>query len=113
MGKRLLTTPRSKIRQALRQAWLRSRERLAALKRDRYTCQMPGCGKKQSKAKGREVKVNVHHKSDIDWDEVIDLVLGSGLFCGPEHLITYCEDCHHGLKNKHNSLDKIVLGELK
>jgi uncharacterized hydantoinase/oxoprolinase family protein len=98
MGKRLLTTPRSKIRQALRQAWLRSRERLAALKRDKYTCQVPGCGKKQSEAKGREVKVNVHHRENIDWDEVIDLALSSGLFCGPEKLVTMCEECHNKTK---------------
>lgn len=31
MGKRLATTPRSQVRSALRQLWLRSRERRAAL----------------------------------------------------------------------------------
>lgn len=101
MGKRLLTTPRSKIRQALRQCWLRSRERLVALKRDKYTCQMPGCGKKQSRARGREVKVNVHHLDGIlNWNELIDMVLASGLFIGPEGLQTLCEKCHHELKEE-------------
>jgi hypothetical protein len=32
MGKKLPYTPRSKVRAALRQLWLRSRERAAALK---------------------------------------------------------------------------------
>ena len=34
MGKKLLTTPRSRVKAALRQVWLRSRERAAALKRE-------------------------------------------------------------------------------
>lgn len=98
MGKRLPGTPRSKVRAALRQAWLRSRERQAALKRDHYTCQT--CGAKQSKAVGREIKVNVHHKDGMDWEHLLDLVYSSGLFCGPECLITLCEKCHHELDER-------------
>ena len=60
MGKRLLITPNSKIKASLRQLFLRSRERAAAIKRDGYTCQV--CGAKQSRAQGREVYVEVHHK---------------------------------------------------
>ena len=92
MPKKLPTTPRSRVRAALRQVWLRSRERAAALKRDKYTCVR--CGAKQSKARGRECKVNVHHKNPIDWALVIQLVYDSGLMCGPELLETLCVDCH-------------------
>ena len=103
MGKRLSTTPRSHIRACLRQAWLRSRERAAAIKRDNYTCQSVGCGKKQSKAKGREVKVQVHHIAGMDWDELIDLVFESGLFCDPKNLITLCESCHKKISKEQNA----------
>jgi hypothetical protein len=91
---------RARLRAALRQVWLRSPERAAALQRDHYTCQTPGCGKKQSKAKGREVKVQVHHIAGIlDWNEVLDFVMSSGLFCSKDFLITHCADCHKS-KNK-------------
>ena len=74
-GKRLPNTPRSKVRAALRQLWLRSRERAAALKREKYTCQR--CGVKQSKAKGKEQKVEVHHKEGIgNWEIVIGSMNG-------------------------------------
>jgi 5-methylcytosine-specific restriction endonuclease McrA len=93
MGRKLLTTPRSKVRAALRQLWLRSRERAAALKRDNYTCQT--CGRKQSKAKGKEFAVLVHHKEGIaDWEAIIDLIF-KALLCSPEHLETSCPECHH------------------
>lgn len=98
MGKRLPTTPRSKFRAALRQVWLRSRERQAALKRDGYRCR--ACGIKQSKEKGREVKVNVHHLTPIDWDKLLQLVYDSGLMCGPEELQTLCVDCHESMRHK-------------
>lgn len=92
MGKRLPTTPRSRVRAALRQLWLRSRERAAALKRDGYTCQR--CNRKQSKAKGKEFAVQVHHKQGVvNWEQVIDYVQAS-LLCGPEHLETLCIECH-------------------
>jgi acyl-CoA hydrolase len=67
-------TPRSKVRAALRQLWLRSRERAATLKRDGYTCVTPGCGAKQSRAKDREVFVQVDHLEPIEWERLIDLV---------------------------------------
>ena len=86
------TTPRSKLRSALRQAWLRSRERQAALKRDGYCC--VACGVKQSKARGREVAVNVHHKDPINWTALLELIYQSGLMCGPDGLETLCVECH-------------------
>lgn len=91
MGKRLPGTPRSKVRSALRQLWLRSRERVAALKRDQYSCQV--CGVKQSKAKGREVSVEVHHLSPCDWEALIDLVY-ERLLINPDGLRVVCPKCH-------------------
>ena len=85
-------TPRSTIKGRLRQMWLKSAERGFALKRDGYTCQK--CGVKQSRAKGKEQKVLVHHKKGIDvWDDIIDLIQEK-LLCDPDDLITLCPDCH-------------------
>ena len=95
-GKRLPNTPRSKVRAALRQLWLRSRERAAALKRDLYTCQC--CGRKQSKAAGKEFAVQVHHKNGIDnWNQIIDSIF-EHILCNPEHLETLCVECHEKKK---------------
>lgn len=91
MGKRLPTTPRSRVRAALRQLWLRSRERASAIKRDKYTCQ--SCNHKQSKAVGNEFKVEVHHINGVEWEHLINLVYEM-LLCNPEHLVTLCADCH-------------------
>ena len=86
------STPKSRIRASLRQLWLRSRERANALKRDGYTCQK--CGRKQSKAKGKEFKVEVHHKVGIaNWDKIIESVY-KYLLCDVEHLETLCKTCH-------------------
>ena len=93
MGKRLPYTPRSRIRSALRQLWLRSRERQAAIKRDGYTCR--DCGRKQSRAKGAEFYVEVHHVEGIqNWEAVIDAVY-KFILCNPSELKTLCEDCHN------------------
>lgn len=100
MGKRLEYTPNSKIRQALRQLFLRSRERANAIKRDGYTCQK--CNRKQSKAKGKEFKVQVHHKENIlNWEKLFDAVR-EYLLCSPDKMITYCEECHEKETNRQN-----------
>lgn len=91
MGKKLLTTPRSKIRAALRQLWLRSRERSQAMSRDKYTCQ--NCGKKQSRKKGQEVKCECHHLNPINWDLMIDYIQRH-LLVNPDELECLCVDCH-------------------
>ena len=91
MGKKQPNTPRSRVRASLRQLWLRSRERASTLKRDAYICQT--CNRKQSKAKGKEFAVVVHHKDGIDWDELIDLVY-ERLLVNPDRLETLCEKCH-------------------
>jgi 5-methylcytosine-specific restriction endonuclease McrA len=89
--KRLPTTPRSQVRSAIRRLWLRSRERNAALKRDKYVCQE--CGKKQSRRKGQEVKVQVHHLDGIEWEKVIDY-LYRHVLVNPSALQTLCKECH-------------------
>ena len=91
MGKKLSYTPRSRIRSTLRQLWLRSRERAAALKRDGYCCQK--CGVKQSKAKGREQRIVVHHINGVQWEEMIDIVYDC-ILVNPSELETLCPDCH-------------------
>lgn len=94
MGKRLPYTPNSQIRSALRKLFLRSRERASAIKRDAYTC--TACGVKQSKAKGKEVYVEVHHKDGVvNWDAIFK-VIREYLLCDPEFLTTLCEECHDG-----------------
>lgn len=84
-------TPKSRIRAAIRQLWLRSRERAAAMKRDGYICQK--CSKKQSRAKGKEVYVQVHHKKGINWDFIIQLIYEQ-ILIDPAGLTTLCKECH-------------------
>ena len=94
MGKRMLRTPRSKVRAALRQLSLRCRERAAAMKAAKYCCQR--CGVKQSRAKGKEVFINGHHREGVgNWEKVIDLIFEE-LLCEPEKWEILCEDCHKG-----------------
>ena len=88
-------TPRSTIKGNLRRMWIRSRERATAMKRDNYSCCK--CGIKQSKKKGAEVKINIHHLEGIDvWDEIIDLITEQ-LLCDPDKLQTLCKNCHDEL----------------
>jgi 5-methylcytosine-specific restriction endonuclease McrA len=75
----------------LRRLWLRSRERQAALKRDGYKCQ--DCGAKQSRAKGREVFVEVDHLDGIEWEQMIDYVYRH-LLVDPKKLETVCKQDH-------------------
>lgn len=91
MGKKMQKTPRSQVRSALRLVYLRSRERAAALKRDGNTCQT--CGRKASKAKGREVYVEVHHLEGVEWEKILDYVYRH-LLVDPARLECACRDCH-------------------
>ena len=92
MGKKLESTPRSRVRSAIRQVFLRSRERAACLKAAGNKCVC--CGVKASKAKGREQKVEVHHAEGIgNWEKVIDLVYEE-ILCHPSKLACLCPECH-------------------
>jgi 5-methylcytosine-specific restriction endonuclease McrA len=91
MPKKLPYTPTSRIRGDLRRLWLRSRERAAAVKREKNTCQR--CGAKGSVAKGREVAIEVHHKEGIRWDEMVDYIRAR-LLIDPEGLEVLCKECH-------------------
>lgn len=90
--KKQARTPRSQIRSALRRLFLRSRERAAALKRDKRTCRR--CCKKHSVKRGAEVYVEVHHVGGVqNWDTLIEAVYEC-LLCSPDRLETLCKECH-------------------
>ena len=97
MGKRLLTTPRSKVRAALRQLSLRSRERAAAMKAAHYCCEI--CGVKKSVARGREIAVEAHHRDGVDWDDLINIVF-ERLLVPPEKWQCLCEKCHQRITDE-------------
>lgn len=89
MGKKQLNTPRSRVKAALRQLWLRSRERAKCMKDAGYRC--TECDVKQSVAKGKEVKLEVHHLSEIHWEKLVDLVFEM-LLDAPQTPL--CKPCH-------------------
>ena len=89
MGRRKESTPRSRVTNALRQLWLRSRERAKVAKEHHNTC--VHCGAKGSVAKGREVKIQVHHDPPIDWNGVVDMVF-ERLLNAPQYPL--CKKCH-------------------
>jgi len=92
MPKKLPTTPRSRVRSAIRQVFLRSRERAKCIKDHHNTCER--CGRKGSVAKGRELKIQVHHKAGVcNWERVIDEVFKEVL-CAPEQMEVLCVECH-------------------
>jgi 5-methylcytosine-specific restriction endonuclease McrA len=103
MGKKLKHTPNTRIRASLRQLFLRSRERAAVLKEAGYCC--CECGVKQSKAKGKEVAVHVHHRSGIDnWAEVMQLIRDKLL--NKDDMEVRCKACHDAEHKKEKEDDK-------
>jgi 5-methylcytosine-specific restriction endonuclease McrA len=85
-------TKKAVIVSGLRNIWLRSKERANRLKYDSYTCQK--CLRKQTKAKGQEFKVQVHHRNGIgNWDKVIE-EMRKEILVDIEHLETLCKECH-------------------
>ena len=97
MGKRSLYSTNTAIKAALHRLWLRSRERALRLKLDGYCCQR--CGVKQSKAKGREVSVQVHHIDGVRWVEMIEYIRKE-LLVKPDLLFSLCKQCHEDEHNK-------------
>jgi len=97
MGKKLPYTPKSKIAGWIRRGWTQSRERAKVLKLAKYTCKQ--CGRKQSRAKGRIVKVEVHHIDKINWENVIRIVRDEVLDKPQEVL---CTECHKEETRKQN-----------
>jgi predicted HNH restriction endonuclease len=95
MGRKLESTPKSRIKNALRQVWLRSRERAKALKSTGNRCCK--CGVKAIVAKGREVKLEVHHDPPILWDGVVQLIYDR-LLNVPQ--FPMCHDCHQQIHDK-------------
>ena len=97
MSRRLPHTPASQIRNMLRRLWLQSRERAAALKATGYCC--AECGKKQSRAQGRECSLEVHHIYGVtNWAE-IERAIRRYLLTSPDELLPLCKACHQA---KHN-----------
>jgi hypothetical protein len=85
-------TPRSKITNALRRVWLYSRERAQALRLQDRRCQV--CGVRESKAKDKEQKIEVHHIDGIGvWKEIVDLVYAK-LLVPPDKLECLCPKHH-------------------
>jgi len=93
-------TPLSQIKNALRRVWLRSRERAKALKDHDYRC--ADCGIKQSVARGRVVKLQVHHEPPIDWTGILRLIRDK-LLNVPQ--VPLCKDCH---KKRHEETRKDI-----
>ena len=89
MSRKLKHTPNSRIKSALRNLWMKSRERAAVLKENGYTCQV--CGAKQSRAKGKETKVEVHHCEGIVWERMYKAIRDDLL---NQAQITLCVGCH-------------------
>ena len=91
--KKRTETPRGLIVTTLRKLFMWSPERNAALARDDKTCQV--CGKRESKAKGKECSIQVHHiqEGDINWDR-IERVIRAELLCPAEMLICLCKEHH-------------------
>lgn len=91
MGKRLPFTPNSQIRSALRNLTMRCRERQAARKSSGYCC--VECGAHHSRAAGRHVTVEAHHKHQPNWDKIF-WVIRTELLPSPEHWEPLCDKCH-------------------
>lgn len=84
-----MKTTDGQIRSALRMLWLRSRERQQAIKDHDATC--TDCGRKRSTAKGKVVKIEVHHKDGIEWQPMFDAIR-KNLLDGD--LGVLCKECH-------------------
>jgi predicted HNH restriction endonuclease len=82
------------VKSAIRRLWLQSRERAKVLREHKYCCEK--CSIKQSRAKGREVYIEVHHDPEIDWDGVVDLIF-ERVLNPPQYPL--CKNCHRKIHN--------------
>lgn len=73
--------------------WMRSRERQSCIRKYSNTCQEKGCGKKGSVAKGREVKIEVHHLKEPNWERIFS-VIREELLVPHDEMVTLCKECH-------------------
>lgn len=97
MGKKLPYTPKSRIQNWIRRGWTQSRERAKVLKEGEYTCCQ--CDRKQSRTKGKEVYIEVHHLKRIDWGKIVEFIRKEVLDKPQECL---CRDCHKKETKKQN-----------
>ena len=94
LNRRKDATPHSRIRSALRQVWLRSRERAAALKSAGHSCERCGVkGRAKDTRNGPRQVLNVHHKDGIDWDGLTELI-ARRILHHPDRLEVLCPECH-------------------
>ena len=92
MGKKLEYTSRKKLYSIIRKyIWMWSRERAAALRRTGYRC--GECNKKQTRVKGKELILEVHHLDGAHIDLIIDEIY-KYLLCHPDRLVPLCGECH-------------------
>lgn len=71
------------------------------MKQSKYCCAR--CGKKKSTAKGKEQKIEVHHKEGIcNWDKIID-VIRQELLCSVDKLEALCPECHEQATTTNNT----------
>jgi 5-methylcytosine-specific restriction endonuclease McrA len=89
MGKKLPYTPASRIMSWIRRGWTQSRERAKVMKEARYTCCK--CNAKQSRAKGKEVYVEVHHVNKINREKIVKVIREEML---DVEQIVLCHACH-------------------
>ena len=99
MPKKLTHSSDAFLSSAIRRyIWLKSRERSLALQRTGYCCEV--CGVKQSRAKGREVKVEVHHERLIGWARIFKVLREELFSCKLEVLCEKHHDERHGKKER-------------
>jgi len=85
-------TPDTMLRSWLRRwVWSKCCEKSYTNRREGYCCEH--CGVKNSRAKGKEVRVIVHHQKLINWDKIFK-VLRRELLVSPNQLTCLCDECH-------------------
>lgn len=85
-------TSDAQIKSWLHRLWLNSTERRTALKNSGYCCEE--CAVKQTLAKDKEVKLDVHHKhGHVNWQKIFQAIREE-LLVPAEELSPLCSSCH-------------------